>query len=476
MILLLPLLLPLPVSAGLDGEDEPAWGGFRGNNGTGVAVAGSVPASLDPEESALWRAEVPAGYSSPVVTSDSVFLTAAEGNTLVTLCLDRASGEEEWRRELEFDGKRVGMNSSAAPSPVTDGEAVYALFHARGLVAYDLGGEELWNQELGDFNIPHGMSTSPVVHGETLVLLVDQDMGAFLVAYDKRTGKERWKVERPGVTHSYSTPSIYAPAEGPAQVIVAGSFQLAAYSIDDGKKVWWMDGLAWQTKCVPVIDGDVCYLNAYMVPSGEFGIPPLKDTFIDELIERDHDGDGLIARSEWEGSEMLQQAWFIFDLDGDELLDERDWEYLRSSRTASGGLFAVDLTGKGDVTKSHVKWKFGDRRGLPDCASPLFVDGLLYMIKEGGLFTAVDPSSGEVVKQGRVAEPDQYFASPVAAGGRIVTASLGGQLTVVQAGPEWEVISVADLEEEIWSTPALADGEVFVRSQDAIWCFKQLAD
>ena len=144
------------------------------------------------------------------------------------------------------------------------------------------------------------------------------------------------------------------------------------------------------------------------------------------------------------------------------------------SRRASGGLFAIDLGGEGDVTESHVSWRFPDRRGLPDCPSPLVMDDLLYLIKEGGLLTAVDTETGEVAKQGRVGESDQYFASPVGAGGRIVTASLGGKLAVLRAGRDWEVLSVVDLGEELWSTPAIAGGQVFVRTQEALWCFEEL--
>ena len=456
-------------------DETPEWGGFRGNNGAGLATSEALPDVLAVEETALWRTEVPAGYSSPTVAGSRVFLTAAEGTQLLTLCLDRYSGEIRWTRELEFDGQRTGMNSPAAPSPVTDGERVYALFHNFGLVAYDLKGEQVWSVPMEPFNIPHGMSTSPVLHAGLLVLQVDQDLGAYLLALDTETGEERWKVERPGVTHSYSTPAIYAPEEGSPQVVVSGSYQIAGYDLETGDKLWWVNGSAWQTKAVPVIAGDVCYVNAYMVPSSEFGMPKFNASWEEVLAERDADGDGKIARSEYE-HEMLGQAWFIFDLDGDDLLDERDWEYLVSSGHATGGLFAIRLDGRGDVTETHLMWKFGDRRGLPDIPSPLVLGDTLFMIKEGGLLTAVDLATGEVVKQGRVGQPDQYSASPVGAAGRIITASGSGQLAVLTGSRDWEVVSVSNLDEEIWATPAIADGQVFVRSQSAIYCFQSLED
>ena len=456
-------------------DGSPEWGSFRGNNGQGLATNASIPSEVGSEATQAWRVEVPAGYSSPVVSGEHVFLTGVEESKLLTLCLQRTDGKELWRKEIEFDGLRVGMNSSAAPTPVTDGERVYVLFHSRGLVAYDVEGKELWKHQIGPFNIPHGMSTSPIVHDDLVLLVVDQDLDSYVVAYDKESGEERWKTKRPGVTHSYSTPAVYTPEEGPAQLIVSGSLQVTGYSLEDGKRLWWVDGSAWQTKAVPIIVGDECFVSAYMVPSTEFGMPKLQESWEAELEERDANGDEVIGRDEWEG-QMIQMVWFIFDLNGDEVLDKTDWEYMGSAGTATGGLFAINLGGTGNVTETHVKWKFDDRRGLPDCPTPLCLDDTLYLIKEGGLLTAIDPESGEVSKQDRVGEPDAYFASPIGAGDRLLTASRGGQLAVIQAGREWEVLSVHDLKEELWSTPALADGQVFVRTQEALWCFEESAD
>jgi len=451
--------------------DEPEWGGFRGNNGAGIAESTALPEALDPEHGVRWRTEVPAGYSSPVVSGDVVFLTAADREKLWTLCIDRGTGVVRWRQGVEFDGKRPGANSPAAPSPVTDGEHVYVLFHSFGLIAYDLEGRELWRRPLGPFNIPHGMASSPLLHSGRLVLVVDQDTDSYAAAYDKASGKELWKVARPGVTHGYSTPTIFTPEEGPSELIVSGSLQVSAYSLEDGKKLWWVDGSAWQTKATPVIADGLCLINAFMVPSSEFGIPKTAQTWEQLVAERDADGDGKISRKEWV-HQQLNQAWFIFDLDGDDLLDAKDYAYLQAAGTATGGLFAVELGGSGNVTESHVKWRIEDSRGLPDAPSPLAIGGTLFLIKDGGVLTSLDASSGELAKQGRIGKPDDYYASPVAAAGKLICASKSGQLTVIRADAEWEVLSVRDLGEDVWSTPAIAGGQVFVRSQEALYCFE----
>jgi outer membrane protein assembly factor BamB len=474
------ILLSIPVLLAQSGE-APEWGSFRGNNGAGLAPAGHLPEALDPEETLQWRVEVPSGYSSPVVAGKHLFLTGAKltssgrelAGKLVTLGLDAHTGETRWQKEYDFTGPRPGQNSPAAPSPATDGTMVVALFHHLGLFAYDLGGNELWKVPLGPFNIPHGMSTSPLLVDDLVVLQVDQDAGAFLVAYDKKTGKERWKTERPGVSHSYATPAVHRPAGGPAEVLVSGTFQLAAYSVSDGKKRWWMDGAAWQTKSIPVFAHGRCYLNSFMPSLSEMQYPSFSGEFEEVLAEHDSDGDERIAQSEY-GDPKLHQIWFLFDQDRDQLLTAEEWGFAIKSNTATGGLFALELGGQGDVTSTRVKWKTDDRRSLSDMTSPVVVGDALFTIQEGGILTSLDAKTGAVIKQERVGQPDGYYASPVAGDGKLYLASHGGILTVVKAEPEWkELASHALDDEEVWATPALAGSAVYVRAITALYCFER---
>ncbi len=467
-------ILPVSLSVVVSNGDTPEWGGFRGNNGCGVATAKRLPDSLG-EENIAWRTELPAGYSSPTIAGERLFLTGAADTKLSTLCLSRETGELLWKQELDFDGKRPGQNSPAAPSPVTDGERVYALFHALGMVCYDVAGKELWRNPIGSFDIPHGMSTSPLLHDDLVIVLVDQDQDSYLLALDKATGKERWKTKRPGVTHTYSTPAIWEPAEGPAQVVVSGSFEIAGYSVEDGSKTWWIGGSSWQTKAVPVISGDTCFVNAYMPASTEFGVPKVGGTFEEALDERDEDGDGKISRAEWPG-DGIQMLWFLIDLDSDDMLDATDFAHLQATGTALGGLFGIRLGGQGDVSASNILWKYDSRRGLSDVTTPVLAGGALFVIREGGLLTAFDPATGEIAKQERIGESDNYYASPIAGDGKLFTASQNGLLGVVTAQADFEVLSVHDLGEIVWSTPAIAGGQVFVRTQAALYCFEDLSE
>ena len=459
--------------------EAPQWSGFRGNNGAGLAESAHLPDALDPEGNLMWRVEVPAGYSSPAIAGKNLFLTGArekpQGQTVsgkvFTLCLDAATGDTRWQKELDFSGPRPGANSSAAPSPATDGEVVVVLFHHLGLIAYDVKGNELWRQPIGPFNIPHGMASSPLIRGDLVVQQVDQDKNAYLVAYDKKTGKERWKVARPGVTHSYATPAIWQPEGGAPQVVVSGSFQVAAYALADGAKQWWMDGVAWQSKSVPLFARGRCYVNSFMPSLAEMKMPSFDGTFEQVLAEHDADHDGKISKSEY-GDDTLHQLWFIFDLDGDDLMDAGEWEFALASNKATGGLYALDLGGKGDVTKA-LKWKSDDRRMLSDVTTPLIVGDAMFIISDGGILTSLDLDTGKEVKQERVGQPDSYFASPVAGDGKIYLASKDGVLTVVKAVPEFAELSSHALDgEEVWATPALAGKSVYVRSKSALYCFE----
>ncbi|MEW6742248.1 MAG: PQQ-binding-like beta-propeller repeat protein [Planctomycetota bacterium] len=472
-------LLPSLVSLMLAfANDVPVpWGGFRGPNGSGVSISGTLPPSLDLQESLAWKIAIDPGYSSPVLTEDCVFLTTHEGKKLFTVCFDRASGDVLWEVEApqENDDPYPGPNSPVSPTPATDGDFVFVLFPCFGLVAYDLEGEEIWRHPLGPFNVPHVMASSPVVAGKALVLLCDQDTLSFLLALDKETGKQLWKVERPGVTHGYSTPIVVQPEEGPVEVIVVGSYQVCAYALESGEKLWWVDGMAWQSNTVPVVAKGMLLVHSSVPPLTEFGGPQMTDTWEEALAARDTDQDGKISKAEW-SLPAMQLLWFLYDLDNDDLLAEDEWHQAEARGRAEGGLFAIRLGGRGNVTESHMVWSTTERRGMAGYASPIVYGDVLYMLKDGGILTAFDIADGHVLKQGRIGRPDAYYASPVAVDGKLIAASQKGQLVIVQAGAEWESRSSHDLKEEIWATPAIADGQLIVRTQQSLYCFRGAAE
>jgi outer membrane protein assembly factor BamB len=455
--------------------EKGQWSQYRGPNGSGVA-AGSAnpPEELDPAK-ASWKTEIPAGYSSPIVGGGRVFVTAHIKDRLFTIALDRFSGKELWRAEAPnvHHQKANGPNSPASPSPVTDGENVYSFFGDFGLISYTAEGRERWRYALPAFNNPYNPGGSPVLSANTLLLIGDQDTDAFLLAIDTATGKQLWKRPRPGVTHSFSTPIVYEPSNGPAQVLVSGSFRLTSYSVATGEPLWWVSGMAWQAKTHPVIEGDTVFVHSWMASMDEIGSPMFRQTWAETLAENDKNKDGKLSPDEIPAAAM-KPLFFLFDLNKDGFLDQAEWDAQRDRNGAENGVYAIKMTGRGDITKSAVLWRYN--KGLGNLPSPLLYQGVLYLLKEGGILTALDPKTGEVLKQGRVdGAIDAYAASPIAAAGRIYLASKKGKLAVLSAGADWKVLNVHDTQEEIWGTPAIAGNSIYVRTDNAVYCFERSA-
>src|SRR5207237_10227697 len=149
------------------------------------------------------------------------------------------------------------------------------------LISFGPDGNERWRMPFGPFNNPMGMSSSPVLVGDTLLVSCDQESGSYFLAVDKNTGKVRWKVDRPEFTRGFATPVIYRPPDSPPQALIAGSYQLTAYSVDTGKAIWWVRGLTWQLKPTPVLGKAVVYVQNSAGGSNtgrQEDIPPFEDT------------------------------------------------------------------------------------------------------------------------------------------------------------------------------------------------------
>ena len=467
------------LSALLVAASDPDWSRFRGPNGTGVAETSGLPSDFGPAKNVVWKAAVPPGHSSPVLTRTHIFLTAADGKKLVVLAFDRASGKELWRREVPRTrtGRLENVNGPASPSPVTDGERVYAFFQDFGLVAFAPDGVEQWRLPLGPFNMYYGFGASPILVNGTLVLPVDQDTGSYLLGVDAKTGKQRYKIDRPGVISGYSTPTVYEAKDGSRQVLIPESFQLSAYDVKDGHRVWWVRGLACEMKSVVSIEGDTAYVNGWGFPQNQAGQQVPTIPWDEGLKIYDKNGDKLIAEDEVTGGppaldKMLSPKYGFSAFDGsrDGRLDEKEWGVMRAMLAAENGLLAIRLGGKGDVTDGAIKWKY--QRPVPQVPSTLLYKGVLFMINDSGILLSIDPATGNVIKQGRLKGAiDKYFASPVGADGKVFLVSQDGTASVVDAKGEWEILSVNPLDDEVFATPAIADGKIYLRTKSTLYAF-----
>lgn len=446
------------------------WPTFRGPNSSGIAPDRGLIDDFGPGKSEVWKTPLPPGHSSPVIVGERIYLTGYENDKLFTFALDRASGRILWRREAPRprQEKLHKSNSPASPSAASDGRNVFVFFTDYGILSYGPDGEERWRLPLGPFNNPMGQAATPVLAGKTLLLPCDQESGSFFIALDKDTGKVRWRVERPEYTRGFSTPVLWRPKGGRLQVLQAGSYRLVAYDVETGKEEWFVGGLTWQLKPTPVLDADTIYVLGWAGeadPGQQENVPEFEEV----LPKLDKNRDGKLQRDEIDNPKIVK-GFDDLDLDRDGAMGKRDWQMYQSKRAVVNGVRAFRLGGKGDMTEKNTLWKY--EKSLPNVPSPLLYEGVLYLCKEGGILTALDAKTGNVLKQGRITgAPGAYFSSPIAADGKIYTVSEEGKLAVIKPGADWEVVKIVDFNESVNATPAIADGRIYVRTHSALYCF-----
>ena len=459
-----PLLLLFAL--GLFGAD---WPQFRGPAASGRCDScGPFPTEMGPETNVLWKTQLPTGRSSPVLVGDRIYLTASEGEELITISLSRATGEVQWRRSIRAPVREAQhtLNHRAAPTVATDGSNVFAFFADFGLVAYGFDGNELWRLPLGPFNSQHGVAASPVYADGKVVLVCDQDTDAYILGVDAKTGAVAWKTPR-DVINGYSTPIVHRPAQGPAQVIAPGSYQLSAYSVATGERVWFVQGLTCQPKSAPTIADDTVYFSGWTSgndPGQQVELPAFQEV----AAAADANGDGKLAQSELPKAWQPTGSWRAVDLDRDGFLNEREWTFFRTRRASRNALLAVKLGGSGDVTDTHVLWRF--EKSLPDVPTPLVYEGVVFLVKNGGIATTLDARTGKVLKQGRLTGAiEDYYASPVGVDGKVYVASERGKIVVLRAAGDWEILAVNQFDSDIYATPAISEGVMYIRTQDALY-------
>jgi outer membrane protein assembly factor BamB len=276
------------------------WGQWRGPLGTGASPQGNPPTQWSETKNVQWKVAIPGhGTSTPVIWGDKVFVQTAtlasssaasssakapqpqerkgkggsgggppptEPYRFVLLCLDRASGKTVWekvcREQVPHEGFRAGDGSFAPASAMTDGEHVYAFFGSRGLFCFDMAGSLKWEQDLGDMQTRNdfGEGATPALHGDTIVVPWDHEEADFIVALNKRTGKEIWRQERDEPT-GWATPLIVAHG-GQAQVITIGTNRTRSYDLATGQQIWETEGLTANVIPTPVAAGGVAYVTS----------------------------------------------------------------------------------------------------------------------------------------------------------------------------------------------------------------------
>ena len=422
---------------------EPAdrdrfWPQWRGPLGTGVAPHGDPPLEWSESTNVRWKVEIPGrGSSTPVIWDDRLFVltaiptgdeagsqgglfarlrrrviggvAATDTQRFIVLAIDRRDGHVIWERVAREELPHEGTHQTgtwASPSAVTDGEVVCAFFGSRGLYCYDLDGRPLWETDLGDMRIRLGFGegASPALYRDLLIVLWDHEGESFLVAFDKRTGRERWRTPRDEAT-SWTSPLVVELEEG-AQVVTSATSAVRGYDVDTGRLLWQDEGVTQNAIPSPVAaDGVVFVTSGY-----------------------------------------------------------------RGNRLA-----AIDLSAaSGDIRGSAaVVWSVD--RDTPYVPSPLLHDGLLYLLKgNSGVLTSFDARTG-ARRYGpeRLSGIRNVYASPVAAAGRLYITSRDGTTIVLRAGPTVEVLAVNILDDGFDASPAVVDGEIYLRGQQYLYCIAE---
>ncbi len=453
-------------------EGVAAWNRFRGPNGTGIAAGGSFATKIGPAEHVLWKCALPPGMSSPVLSRARVFLTALEGEELVTLALERDSGTLAWKRPAPRPRRTRfhADNHPAAPSAAVDADTVVVFFDEFGLLAYDHDGNERWRLALGPFDNVYGLGASPILAGEVVVLACDQSTNSFVAGFSKRNGKELWRTSRPSAVSGHSTPILWRAADGREEVLLPGSYLLDAYDVLTGTRRWWVSGLPAEMKSVPVLLDERLYLHGYNSPLNELGSQVELAPFAEALTKLDTDADQRIAAAEIP-DERVRNYFEYYDLVPDGSLDEGEWEGLRVSLAALNSAQCIRPGGQGDVSATNVLWRY--HRGIPQLPSPLVYGGVYWMLADqGGLLTELEPASGALLGKERLAHAlDAYYAAPVAGDGKVYLLSQTGTLSVLAAERGLELLHMARFDEPCYATPALEDGRIFLRTEKSLYCF-----
>src|SRR6266516_3683645 len=426
IILLVIVVLSSSPGAAENGGDV-WWPQFRGPNSSGLG-GDKPPVHYGPGQNVLWKTALGSGLSSPIVWAERVFLTEFDRTSqkLATLCIDRRTGRILWRRAVaaeEIENVHE-LSSPAGATPATDGERVYVYFGSYGLVCYDLDGNLKWERRLSLPENPYGASASPIVAGELLVLN-HQGKDSYLLGVNRRDGRTVWRTDRSLFQFGWSTP-VHWRHDGIDEIVVLGgdfkpNQRLMAYDLANGTERWWVGGLPPCGKSTPVIGDGLLFLGApdiMLEPSAERRNPDKAERFYANNAAR---------------------------------------------------VMAVRPGSTGEVMQANIAWS--ERRGVPGVPSPLYYNGHLYTFKDGGLVFCRVAATGELLYSERLGTLGYYYASPVAADQKIYIASAEGVVVVLEAGEKFNILATNKLDGGILATPALVDGNIYVRTEGHLYAF-----
>ncbi len=486
------LLIPFALLAALvssDTEGVASWPQFRGPGGLAVAAETPLPADFGAQKHVLWKASVPAGHSSPCVHAGRIFLTGFEEGQNVVFAIDRSNGERLWEQRFEGEPHPDYMHVHAVPAlptVCTDGERVIAYLENYGVVALDLAGKKLWERRLELPGYNFGVGTSPILAGGNVIVMRDGTPEAAVLALDAATGEEAWSINRLGCGESHGSPFLWRNAER-EELVLSGTLRVSGYDPASGELLWNLGGTTVFPCTTPTADADSLYFAAWSTPNADgrslldagFGrsLELAEEEYADTSIlfaRLDTDGDGKIVPEELPECRGKDAFGFLDqDADGSWSAEELAFAGKPIGAPGENKIVAVPAGAAGELEPDDLRWSY--KRGIPYVASPLLYRGRIWMFKSGGLVTVLDADTGEpLVSRERLEDRSEYYASPVGAGGVVLVGTAAGTLYVLDASlPEGklEVLNTVVFDEELFATPAVVEGKVYVRTTTTLWAF-----
>jgi outer membrane protein assembly factor BamB len=410
-IALLTLLLTVALSAAGN------WPRFRGPNGTGEVEDKNVPVTFSDKENLLWKTAIPGiGHSSPVVWGDSLFLQSAskDGKERWIISVNTKDGSIRWQTPIPGGKGTIHQrNSLASSTPATDGERVYSLFwdgKKITMFAHDFKGKEVWKRDLGDYDSQHGVGHSPMVYDSKVIFANDQDGLAVLIALNVKNGETVWEAKRKAFRACYSTPFLMEKNGGPTELIVASTSGITSYDPAKGTENW---DYTWHfTASHP--------LRTVASPSSNGSI----------IFANSGDGDG------------------------------------------SRHTIAVKVGTKGEDTSKNLLWE--EKKTLPYVPTMLAHGEHLFWVNDKGLAGCTLAASGKEVWTERLGKP--VTASPVMVNGNIYVVDEDGGVYVYAAATEFKLLGKSNVNELVYATPAVADGKLYIRGKEHLFCIGKKAE
>ena len=390
------------------------WPQWRGPKNDGISTAKALTAEFSDTKNVLWKLPMPGmSGATPCIWGDRIFLTSGDDqDQLVALCVS-TDGKELWRKVLGKGGGKArgdeGNGSSASPS--TDGKHVWFFVGSGELACMDFDGNEVWKfnvqERYGRFRIQFGMHSTPALHEGKLYLQLLHDGGQHVICLDAATGKEEWKVDRPSdgraeCLHSYASPLVWTNGSD-AYLVTHGNDYTVAHDLKDGKELWRVGGLNPKGKYNPTLR----FVASPLVTPELIVIPTAKN----------------------------------------------------------GQVVALKPSARGKVEagSEHELWR--RPAGTPDVPSPLLHDGIVYLVRENGFLQCWDAKTGKDHYSPQRLHNSRHRASPLYADGKIYIAARDGVVSVVKAGPTFELLAENRMAagEQITASPVAANGRLYIR-------------